>query len=108
MKKHDMYRYGLITEGLAMSDKFKYLMDRTKKIYGDMMSRALADSLEYMESEDVKMIQETMELMNDALELSVEYVKQNEEYGKEIVRIKKTVEENNRLLKRLVYGKREV
>lgn len=99
-----MYRYQFLPE-VTMSEKFTDLTDRIKKLYEKIISKAVADSFEYMESEDVALFKETVKLMEEALDLSVEYVRQNEEHGKEI---KKTVDENNRLLKRLVYGKREV
>lgn len=94
-----MYKYEF--SELSLSGKVKDLSERTKALYGRILSKAVADSFTYMESEDVMLLKDSVQLMEDALGVSEEIVKQQE-------KILERVEGNNTLLRKLVDSKREV
>lgn len=88
-----MYTYEFSDK--TLSGRVSDLADRTKAIYGKILSKAVADSFTYMESEDVMLLKDSVQLMEDAMAVSAEIVKQQEE-------ILERVKGNNTLLRKLV------
>ena len=92
----------------TMASKFEELVNRSKDLYGKMLSKEFDGSLEYISGDDFELIKEGTSIMNEMLDLSVELMKENARLAGEVCECRRLAADNNRLLRRLVYSKREV